>query len=106
VIQHNIISIVVRLLSILLLIGALDRHPYGYYQFLRVVTCGVAAYLAFIANLSKKEVWTWILGIIAVIFNPFLPIHLSREIWQVFDLVTAVIFFVSMFFIKHVESAE
>lgn len=39
----------------------------------------------------------WLMGIIAIIFNPIKPIHLSKGIWQPIDFVAAVIFGMTIF---------
>ncbi|RLB06045.1 MAG: hypothetical protein DRN90_00630 [Thermoproteota archaeon] len=58
---------------------ALSRHPYSYYILLRWVVCGTAAYSVFKSIELKKSAWTWILGIIVLLFNPIIPVHPSRE---------------------------
>ena len=34
----------------------------------------------------------WTFGLVAVLFNPLLPIYLTREVWIPIDLLTAVLF--------------
>ncbi len=88
------------IIAALMLFGALAPWPYGYYQLLRFLVCGVSAYVAYIAY-SWQKLWaTWLFGIIAVLFNPLLPIHLSREIWQPIDVICAIIFIVSALILK------
>jgi len=94
-----------------MLIGALFRHPsvagYGryhapyddYYTLLRWVVCGVAAFAAFQAGKSKKTGWMWALVIVALAFNPLLPVHLQRDTWAVIDLAVAVLLVVSIVFL-------
>ena len=82
------------------LLGALGDWPYGYYQLLRFVVCGVSVYVAYMAY-SWQRLWaTWLFGIIAVLFNPIIPIHLSKELWQPIDLACAVLFLVIAFIMK------
>ena len=72
-----------------MLLWALNpSNPYGYYILLRWVCCAVFAYLASQANASKKQDWVWILGVTAAVYNPILPLHLTREIWSVVNIVT------------------
>ena len=59
---------------------------------LRFIVCGVSAYIAFIAYLWQKLLATWLFGFIAVLFNPLIPIHLPREVWQLIDLTCALLF--------------
>jgi hypothetical protein len=76
----------------LMLFGALASWPYGYYQILRFVVCGVGAYIAYMAY-NWQKVWAmWLFGVIAILFNPIVPIHLARDIWQPIDLMCALLF--------------
>jgi len=76
----------------ILLLAALGHWPYGYYKLLRFVVCGVGAYTAYTAY-NQQKIWAvWVFGFIAVLFNPLIPIHLSREIWQPIDIVCALLF--------------
>jgi len=90
----NPVSIIAKLIAAGMLVGALFRYPavtgYGrhhapyddYYTLLRWVVCGVAAFAAYQAATSKKTGWMWVLVIVALAFNPLLPVHLKREVAQ------------------------
>jgi hypothetical protein len=93
-------SIAVRLLAVALLFGALGRHSYDYYVLLRVATCGAAAYAAYLAAEQGKRPWAWVLGVITALFNPLFPVHLSRDTWQPIDILTALVFLVSIRFVR------
>ncbi|MGO7954924.1 DUF6804 family protein [Rhizobium leguminosarum] len=82
------------LLPVALLIIALLPLPYGYYSFLRVVIAASAAYLAW-QDYRKKNAfngWSLILSMVALLFNPLIPVYLDRESWFVIDLAVAGIF--------------
>ena len=83
-----------------LLLLALADLPYGYYTFLRLVVCAVAAFGAFRAAASKSEVWAVVLGGVALLFNPIIPVHLDRETWAPIDVVTAAVLSVSALRVK------
>ena len=88
------------ILAIILLVWAVDRHPYSYYTLLRWVTSG-SAVAAFMVGLQQKSVvWCWIMGMVALLFNPIIPIYLSRGIWAPIDIATAALFLVSIFSLK------
>ena len=72
-------------------------NPYGYYIFLRWVLCGVFGYLAIRAVDTNKKEFAWVLGITAVIYNPFIRVHLTRDTWELINLGTIVIAIVSIF---------
>lgn len=85
---HLIPAVIVATMLLL----ALAPWPYGYYQLLRFVVCGVSVYIAFMAY-NWQKIWaTWLFGFIALLFNPLIPIHLSRELWQPIDVICALMF--------------
>lgn len=79
-------------IAALLLFGALGHWPYGYYQLLRFVVCGISIYIAFMAYKWQELYAMSLFGLIAVLFNPFIPIHLPREIWWPIDITSALLF--------------
>lgn len=92
--------IVFRLITFIFLLGALIELPYGYYTLLRFLVCGVSGYTAYIALELNKKSWVWIFGIIALLFNPLIPIYLDKGTWQIIDIITAIFFIISLFSIK------
>jgi len=85
-----------KILAILFLLGALGDNPYGYYQFLRWLILGIGAYSAYLSYNNEEKIWTWIFGITAVLFNPIIPFALQKEVWQVIDVIVAIIFLISV----------
>ena len=92
--------LIARLIASGMLLLALSRYPYSYYILLLWVVCGTSAYGAFKSAEFGKSGWAWVLGIIALLFNPIIPVHLSREIWAPIDIMAALIFVVSIFTIR------
>ncbi len=88
------------LIAAIMLILSLASWPYGYYQLLRWITCGAGVYVACIGYNWQKTWVSWVFGFVAVLFNPLIPIHLSREIWQPIDAVCALLFFAIAFILK------
>jgi hypothetical protein len=74
-----------------LLLVALLPLPYGYYVLLRLVVCGVAAFLAWkhFDATGRFGPWPLILAMVAVLFNPVIPVYLNRVIWAPIDLLSA-----------------
>lgn len=73
-----------------------DLWSYSYYQLLRWVVMIVAAYSAYSAYKTKNTKWIYIMGAIAILFNPIAPIFLEKGTWQILDFITAVTFFISL----------
>jgi hypothetical protein len=82
------ISPFVWLIPIVALGVALLEMPYGYYQLLRVLVFCVAAYLAFESAKRSETSWAWVLGGIALIYNPLVRLALGRDIWEVVNIAT------------------
>ena len=92
---------------ICMLLGALyPGSPYGYYVLLRWVCCGVFAFAAVRATERGLQSWVWILGITAAIYNPIIPVHLTRTIWPVVNLVTIAVALASMFTFKAEKQSQ
>jgi hypothetical protein len=71
-------------------------NPYGYYMLLRIACCAVCTYLAVAAASAGKTPWTWALSIFAVLYNPIMRVHLTRDIWSVVNVVTIIVLAVSI----------
>jgi len=89
--------------AVFLLLALLD-WPYGYYQLLRLVVTGAAAWTAYIAYDAKKQWLMVIFIIIALLFNPLAPVHLDRETWAGIDILCAIAFLVVIFIHKNEKS--
>jgi hypothetical protein len=90
------------LIPIALLLIATARLPYGYYTFTRVVVCGFGAFFAFAGweGGSAARVWSVVLALLAVLFNPIFPIYLHRGTWFYLDIGAAAIFATHMLFVR------
>ena len=90
------------LFPIVLLLLATERMPYGYYTLTRIVVCGFALFLAFVGweDGVLRRVWSAILCGIALLFNPIIPIYLSRRIWYDFDVAVAMILAAHLAFVR------
>mgnify|MGYP001000638762 FL=1 len=89
----------IRLIAAILLLVAIADFDYGFYMLLRFIICAISVYLAYNAAKGGAEHWVWIFGIIAALFNPFLPVHLNKGLWKIIDSAAAFIFLFS--FIKY-----
>jgi hypothetical protein len=83
----------VWLLPTILLVIATARLPYGYYTVLRIVTCSAGIVLAVLGFRERQSpAWSVLFLGIAVLFNPFMPIHLHRATWLYLNLGSAALF--------------
>lgn len=96
---------VIYIVSAMLFIGV-AHLPYGYYTLLRFAACAAFAFAAFIAYDRKNNVLPWIYGLVALVFNPIIPVHLQKEDWIVIDFVAAVLLLATMGKIKNDPSVQ
>ena len=75
-----------------MLLGAMCKWPYAYYQVTRWVVCAAAVFVAYKAWTFKHTWAVWVFGFAAVLFNPIVPFHIKRNTWQVLDLLAAAMF--------------
>ena len=78
--------------SAMLLLSVLPL-PYGYYTLLRLVVIVVSALGIFVFNEMKDGTTVIFLGLIFILFNPFIPIHLDKMVWVFIDIVVAIYFY-------------
>jgi len=79
-------------IAVMVLLGAMLRWPYAYYQFTRWIVCAAAVFVV-CKGWTFKQPWAVLaFGFVAILFNPLFVIHLKRETWQVIDLLAATAF--------------
>lgn len=76
----------------ILLLLALADWPYGYYQFLRLAICTSASISAWQQWRLGNRLWATGFGCLAMMFNPFQPVHFHRQAWAWIDSIAALIF--------------
>ena len=83
----------VRLVPAALLFLALLPFPYGFFVLLRLVVCCAAGLLTYHEYSLRGRVsgWTIVLACVVLLFNPIIPIHLTREIWAPINIVTGLL---------------
>jgi hypothetical protein len=85
----------------ILLIVATSELSDGYHTFTRIVTCGIAAVIA-VGGFRDRPVsqWSVPLALVAVLFNPFIPIRLSPQTWSYLDIGAAALFAAHLTFVR------
>lgn len=81
-----------------LLFLALVNLPIGYYTMLRIVVTIGAAAIVIKEFEDGLNIWVIVFGMIAILFNPILPIYFhNKTIWTPIDLVSGILFTVKLF---------
>ena len=74
-----------------MLLLCLAPMPYGYFMLVRyvmMIACGIIAYRYY---QSGKMVATWVFGALALLFQPMYKIALGRTVWNVVDVIVALL---------------
>lgn len=82
--------IVWALPMVLLALTWLDL-PYGYYTFLRLIITASSAFIIWLLwnyQREQREIWSVYFVILALLYNPFIPVQLPRDIWLVINMLT------------------
>lgn len=88
--------IIGRLVGAAALFLAVLELPYSYYQILRFIVCGLGLWGLYEAHAANRQGWTWVFGGLALLFNPVVPIALSRGGWAAVDIVSGVALLASL----------
>lgn len=91
-----------RIAAIVMLLAALGPWPYDYFTLMRFVVCAVTAFgsyqayeLARTASTgpwrAKQQRWAWAFALVAVLFNPLVPVHFERGTWTAIDIGVALL---------------
>lgn len=79
------------------LVGALGNHPYAYYQMTRWVVMAAALYAAYRYYEGDRKITSVVMLGVGILFNPIAPFYLSKNTWQEFDAIAAVLFVATLF---------
>ena len=78
-----------KLLATLIFLAVLP-FPYGYYEILRVAVCLGIIFMLISSWSTLDSATKAILIVIALLFNPFSPIYLSKMVWVVIDFIAGI----------------
>lgn len=69
-------------------LAAIFDMPYGYYQLLRLVVTGYAAYISYAYFRGGNSPIAWLFVFCALIYNPVFPIAMTKGVHGVFNVLT------------------
>lgn len=84
-------SPLLKLIIAVLLILCLFHMPYGFYVLVRFAAMAVFAYLSYEYFKAKKDGLGFLFAALAVLFQPFFKIYLGRVIWNIVDVIIAIL---------------
>jgi len=91
---------------IMLIIAIESNHSSTFYTWLRIiVSFGAMAYMA-ISSGKENELYKVVFLILMILYNPFIPIYLSRDIWVFIDVLAIVAFalYLKKYLIEKIKS--
>ena len=83
----------------LLITSNLITFPVGFDTFVKMIICFSSGTIIFYGFKSAKGINETIIifSLILILFNPVIPIHLERELWLLFNLLTSGIYIYGYF---------
>jgi hypothetical protein len=106
--EYKVLPRILWVATALVLIVAVFPLPYGYYTFTRIVTCLACIVLAWSAwrPVGRSAPWAAIFTLLAILFNPIIPVHLTKKIWVVLDLGAAMIILAHLALVRGTQNHQ
>ena len=84
---------------------AIADLPIGYYTFLRIVVT-ISSILILISEFENgMKLWLVAFGIVAILFNPLIPVYLhDKNTWIPIDIAAGCLFFVKNFAVNKTKN--
>jgi len=84
-------SLIIKLVLAALLLLCLADMPYGFYQLIRFVAMVSFSYFSYDYFKVKQDKLGFAFAALALLFQPFLKITLGRTIWNIVDVMVAIL---------------
>ncbi len=85
-----------KLILAIALLLCLAPMPYGFYMLIRFFATVMFGLMAYRYHQEKKENLMITFGALAVLFQPLIKIPLGRTVWNVVDVVIAVVLIIQL----------
>jgi len=95
----NSLTLVYIVPALLLLLVTFVNFPYGFYTLLRLIVSISSGFIIYLNYKKEKRITTSVIifTIICLLFNPIIPVHLTKSQWIPIDIITSIIFIYSYF---------
>ena len=80
-----------KIFMAVLLLCCLLRMPYGYYRFIRMFSMLAFALMSYKYFMEKRWLFMTLFGGLALLFQPFLKVLLGRTVWNIVDVIVAIL---------------
>ena len=82
---------IIKVALALLFVGCLADMPYGYFQLVRFLGMIGFSILAYFASTKKDNIFFVVWLASAILINPIVKISLGRSLWNVIDVIWAIL---------------
>ncbi len=89
-----------RIVAIISALVAIGYNSYIYYIVLRYIICTTAFFGIWLIYRQRKYILLGPFILTALLFNPFIPIHLKRQVWIYIDIAVVFVFIGSFILLK------
>jgi len=97
---------IIKIVLAFLLVGCLLPLPYGYFQLVRFLGMSIFIWLAYVDNEKSEKTFFIIWVLSALLINPFLKVALGRTLWNIVDVVWAIVLVASIWADKKITSDQ
>jgi len=87
----------IKISLIVILLLCLFDLPYWYYQLVRIFGTIGFAYLVYVDYKAGVKYTPYVFGVAAILLNPIIKNSFGREMWNVIDVVLAVMLILTIF---------
>lgn len=84
-------SFIAKLTLAVLLLLCLANMPYGFYQLVRFLAMMFFALFSYEYYKGNQKELGFVFAALAILFQPFVKITLGRSIWNILDLIVAIL---------------
>lgn len=84
----------IQIIFAAMLLLCLADMPYGYYQLVRLIAMVLFGWMAYDYSTKEHQLGCVTFGSLALLFQPFFKIALGRTIWNMVDVVVAIVLIV------------
>lgn len=107
--DRSTILMVCAAAAFMLIAAAAIRFPYGYYTLLRLVvalSAGLMTWKSVMANSVLLRVVGMLFGLVCLLYNPIIIVHLTRGDWLPLNMLTAALFGIGGFIWRPVATGK
>lgn len=83
-------SPLLKLAIAVLLLLCLADMPFGFYTLVRFAAAGAFTYISYDYFKHKRDGYGFLFAMLALLFQPFIPVSLGRVVWNFVDVVVAI----------------